>query len=242
MRALMAHMGVLLIVSSWGYAQAAKEPAPKAPASQPATTTAPGQGLQGEYRILASVVHLTASQQVMLGDLARQRAKAMEDWDKAHADETTRLRLSLRQARVAKDEQAQQRLGEALGVLESQREALRQQHEAKIEQLMTADQRLAWEQFRLRRMAMRRFQRARLSEEQVQRLEQICSQMAGQVLAVESWEARQQLRNRCLESIAQQVLTLDQRQALESPIQRHRGSRPAPAGVEAVPGPGQNEP
>lgn len=205
--------------------------------SEPAQATQPADRFRGEYAIMASTLNLSESQRGSLTAILEQHEEAVDQWEQTSGDKATRLGLDLRQARQAKDEPLQQKLIAQIDELKAQRTELQVQKEAKIQVLLSPEQRLTWETFRLRREAMRRYKRAQLSQDQIVRVEQMCSLSASQVVLAPDGSARKQIRDKVFSDMSMQVLTPDQRAVLEAPVQRHHGDRPVAANVDSVPGP-----
>ena len=244
MRHVAAMLCVLVVLSGLVWAQrvpSSQSAPPSTATSKPSAVSQPASQLKGEYGIMASVAKLGADQRESVAQVVAQREKALADWDKANMEKSNGLELDLRQARRLADEPGQQRIQEAILQLAAQRTALDQQYDDRMYQIMNSEQRLAWEGFVLTRMAKAKFRRARLSNAQLQQLQELSKQSASQAASPQSALQRRQMHDTFLEQVSQQILTLEQRQAMQAPVRRHQGSRPAPA-AGGIPGPREAQP
>jgi Spy/CpxP family protein refolding chaperone len=204
---LFAGLSVLL---ASGVARAAPGDAPAGAQTGPASK-APA-ALRGEWAILAAELQLTDDQKAKLLSRLTAYAEASAGWDKQYGEK-------MKAAREAKD-------ANAVRALTQSQENLAADRDADVQALLTADQKVKWEGFKLYRAEMLALRRANPSDDQKAKVRDLCD-AAGKEFAGLKAEKDLQAARAKLRQAALDVLTPEQQETLK----RASASQPAARGA-----------
>lgn len=201
---------------------------------------APPSALRGEYAIMASECKLSDEQKAQLEVAVKAKADATGAWDKANATKLEDLRKQQADAREKKDADALKRIAGEMKALTDERAKIETEQQAAIVGVLTADQRTAWEGFKIYRQAMARFKRAELTDEQTAKVRALCDQAGKDLAAVQGDAAavrkgQADIQKKLAASIEADVLTAEQREKLKAPPppKPEKPKAPAPEAKEA---------
>jgi len=192
----------------------AQEEKPKGKAKAPAKAAS---GLQGYYAVIASELQLTDDQRKQLAASLAARSDAMKKWDDEHGAKLTQLSDAQKKAREAKDKEATKQAGDELKKLRETRAAIEDQGKAKLQEILTADQRRHLQGYNLYVGTMIRLSKAQLTDAQKVRAKAI-SLETGKALDLDiDAKALDKVKLDLASRIETELLTAEQREALAKP-------------------------
>jgi len=194
---------------------------------QDAKTEKKSSGLRGEYAILVAECDLTAEQKAKLKAKVEARKWAMAKWQQAYGDKAAELKKAMKEAKEAGNEGKANSLGRELKALSAERRRLHEKTMADIYAILTPEQKTTWAGFRLYRQAMRWCKRAGLSDEQQATIRKMADATAKQLAHAADEKAERQITTALRKKIEQNVLTAEQREALEKKPRKERPEKGA---------------
>jgi RNA polymerase-binding transcription factor DksA len=139
---------------------------------------------------------------------------ALDTWDKENADKLSAAQADMKKAREAKDKTAAKTAMEAMRTLTDARAKLKADKEGDLMSVLTADQKLAWEAYKLCYMVSETYRNAALTDDQLPQVKSLCADAAKQIVAAQDDAAKAQIRTNLLEDVKAKVLTDKQREGL----------------------------
>lgn len=196
--------------------QAAEEAATKPATQADSKVVLP----KGYWSIMASELKLSDDVRAKIAD----KLQPLEDWDKANS--AKREELSKRNPAASDEEVAKQR--EQRRALEQERTKLFEKAKADVMNVLTAEQRTAWQSAELYNGVSQRLTPLGLTEAQVKQAKELAAPFAKQLQEVkDAPDKAREIRAAYVKEITTKVLTEDQRKKLESMPERRGGDRPA---------------
>jgi hypothetical protein len=230
-------LSVVAILLAAGTALAAEEGKAKAPKPK---EKAPPSALRGEYAILASQCQLSDEQKARLEAAVKAGDEARKTWEQANATKADDLKKQQAEAREKKDADALKRIGAEMKALTAERTAIQARQQADILAVLTSDQRITWEGFRLYRQAMGRYKRLEPAQEQTAQMRALCNQAGKDILALQGDESairkgQAEIQKKLAAAIESDVLTAEQREKLKVPPPKPEKPKAPPAEAKATP-------
>jgi len=182
-------------------------------------------GLRGEYAILASQCNLTEEQKEQVAAKVQARKKALAEWDKAHGDKFADLKKAIKEAKGAGNKEEGKRLRNEQKALKAERRRLDEQTMAEVYAVLTPDQKVTWKGFRLYRRMMRRYKKTGLTEAQEATIRKMAGATAKKLADADDEKAERKAAVALRKDIKQEVLTAEQREALEKKPAKKRGKK-----------------
>lgn len=204
-------MLLLVLVALPVVAMAQDEEKPKAKAKSKAKSA---DGLQGYYAIVASELQLSAEQRKQLGASLGDRNEAMKKWDAEHGAKLAELTAAEKKAKEAGDDAAAKQAGDELKKLRQSRIAIEDGGKAKLQAVLTPEQRSHLQGYNLYVGAMTRFSKAQLTDAQKVRAKAI-SLETGKALSLDiSTKDLNKAKADLAARIEKEILTDEQRQVM----------------------------
>ena len=176
----------------------------------------PKSALRGEYAIMASELKLTQEQQAKFVETIKAQSEAK----KALVEKAAPIKKELAEARKAKDKDKVKELGAKLKELQGDPKA----DKAAIMALLSDEQKAAWAGFELYRNALRKFGKAKLTDDQKKAARDICT--TSDVKLTGDRKADAAALKALTEKISTNVLTDEQRTAM-APKPKVKKDKPA---------------
>jgi len=203
---LLCVMMALAFVAGPVLGQDADKPKRKKPAREKkARVRKPKSVIRGEYAIMVSELKFTDDQKTKLIEII----KAQNESKKAMAEAAKPLKAEMVEAKKAGNKERTKELSKKLRELRPDAKAQR----AKIEALLTAEQKADWARFNLYRNACRKFGRAKLTDDQKKAARDLC--YASDVKLTGDKKADNAAIRALTDKIAADVLTDAQREAIK---------------------------
>ncbi len=194
---------------------AAPDKAKKADAKKAKTAKKPKSIAKGEYAIMIKYLAIEGDQLAAFNTAVQARNEASAAWKAKHADKLAQLKEAGKSdnADAAKAAKAEMRKLKA-----EEREVI-DAHRDKIFAVLTPDQRVTWQGFNFYRGAMTKFSKAKLTEEQSQKVRALAASASKEhgLLKDDKRKTRDAVVRPLYERIEKEVLTDDQRAALAKP-------------------------
>lgn len=210
MRVFMLICGLTLV------ALALLAPAARAAVKKPA--------LYGEFAQMVKELKLTGEQADRVTARARQLAADLNEWDAKNKETIDKLAAELKAAREAKDKMAVKQANANMAAARVGRVAIDSAGRKEILALLTPEQQQAWKLYQFQTAVLKRFTRAKLTNEQTAKVNTMSEAALKEIEALPATDrkGRTQLQVKLLSAIETDVLTDEQRAALTAP-------KPAPA-------------
>lgn len=187
-------------------------PALAAKADKPAKEKgAKGAILKGEFAIMASELKLTDDQKAQLAEKVKAKEEAAAKWDAANGEKLKALMETAKKAKEAGDKAASKRAAEELKALRDDQEKATADAEAAIMGALTPEQKAQWDGFKVYRVAMMRFKKCNLTDEQTAKVKAACQDAAKSITPETKAKATQELYKK----IEETILTAEQKPLLE---------------------------
>jgi len=176
----------------------------------------PKSALRGEYAIMASETKLTDEQKVKFIEILKAQSEAK----KALAEKAAPIKKDLAEARKAKDKDKIKELSAKLKELRGDPKA----GKAAIMAILSDEQKAAWASFTVYRNALRKFGKAKLTDDQKKAARDICT--TSDVKLTGDKKADAAAVKALIEKISTSVLTDEQRTAM-APKPKVKKEKPA---------------
>lgn len=187
------------------------------PAKEPAATK--GSPIRGYYAIMASVCKLTDEQKTQFEEKIKARSEALKAWDDgADGQKVAELKKKLSDIPREKREERGE-LAKQLKPLEAGRAKIEKETRDAILAILTPEQRVLWDGQQLYTQRMRGLGRAKLTDEQKEKVRELCQQTAKAISELPEKERRgkvKELEKQLSAKIDQEVLTAEQREAMKA--------------------------
>lgn len=218
---LAAVSAIVLSPAMVAYAQDAGADKPKAKADKPkADKGAKKDALKGEYGIMASVLQLTDEQKAKLKDALEAEKKAVEEWNtSADGRKLADLEKAAKEARTAGNKEESKKLAEQIKPLAAARRKLQAEKQAAVLAILTAEQKIQWESFKLNRQLMGRYKKLNLTQDQEKQVKELCDAAAKEVAGATDRKAQSAVTKRLQADVEAKVLTDAQREELKKAAQ-----------------------
>ena len=175
----------------------------------------PKSALHGEYAIMASELKLTDEQKTKFIETVKAQSEAR----KALAEKAAPIKKEMAEARKAKDKEKCKELAAKLKELHGDSKA----DKAAIMAILSDEQKAAWAGFEVYRNALRKFGRAKLTDDQKKAIRDICTK--GDVKLTGDKKADSAALKGLIEKISADVLTDEQRKAM-APKPKEKRDKP----------------
>ena len=179
------------------------------------------QAEQNEYDLLVTECKLTDSQQAKLKAKIKAKEEAVAAWNTANAQKIKAAEDAVAAARSGGEADARKTAGTAMRALNTERAAATADADAAILTVLTAEQKAAWEAFKLYQNIMRRYKKAALTDEQSAKVKAACAVASKELGAVEddgderaARKAKSAVEGKLRWAIEALVLTPEQREAV----------------------------
>lgn len=182
-------------------------------------------GNLGEYSILMSTVDANEQLKARITETAKANQEAMKAWEQANGEKMKDLQKRMGDAKTAGDAEGLKKLQAEQKELLAGRESIRKEGWGKIMGMLSAEQKQKWETFQFKRNLLRRLAKAKVTDEQKPKIEALISEAAPAIQAASDEKEKGKLMGELLKKIQEQVLTEEQKAALQA--------KPAPRGEHA---------
>ncbi|MDY6913777.1 MAG: Spy/CpxP family protein refolding chaperone [Planctomycetota bacterium] len=172
----------------------------------------PKAALCGEYALMVKKLDLTDKQQADLKKLVRTKKAALAAWDKENGKRCKELHKACK----AGDPKAQKDAKKQLRTLAAERKKIEKRHAARIQRILTPEQKTRWKGFQLYRSVTARLCKVKLTDAQKADIEQralLVSKKTAQLPSADK-KGRKQARARLYKDVVKEVLTEQQRQEI----------------------------
>jgi Spy/CpxP family protein refolding chaperone len=187
------------------------------------------KGLKGEYAIMVKILEMDEDQQAKLKQAVADRRAALAAWQKGpNGAKYQDLRKAYAEARKAGKKDELKQLREQMKSLQQERARLMAEQSAKIQALLTPEQKLKWSGFTLYRDCMRRYKRLNPKEDQTKLVREMCAAAAKELGDKSDRKARGAAMRKLQKDIEEKVLDDAQREELKKkPVRKPREKKPA---------------
>jgi Spy/CpxP family protein refolding chaperone len=159
--------------------------------------------LKGYYAMMASQLKLSAEQQTKLAAIAEESSQAGKKWEEQNGEKLKQLKVAAKGSDAAAAEKAKTELK----TLDEEREKLKDQTEAKINDLLTPDQRIGWASSKLYLGASMSFSKAALTDAQKDQIRKLCDEAAKTQASATDKKSDSALKAELRKEITDKVLT-----------------------------------
>lgn len=164
--------------------------------------------------LMTKELKLSDADQAKVKEKVDALTAALATCDKENADKLAAAEADAKKARQAKDKAGAKTAMESIRSLQDARAKVKADKEGDLMSVLTADQKLAWEGYKLFYAASETFRQLALTDEQLTKLRSLCNDAAKQVVAAQDDATKAQLRSKLIADATAQVLTDDQRTKL----------------------------
>jgi Spy/CpxP family protein refolding chaperone len=184
---------------------------------------------------MAEACGLLPEQRAKISLKLRTREQILADWNRTKGDKLAAARRALAGAVSSKNAVAEAKAREELEALEKDKAENAAKADAAILGVLTTQQKVTWESYKLFKDLTALFRNARLTEEQLPKIRRICGDASGQpqkfkVDAQTLEQARKDRLERCFNRVMETVLTPEQRQAMGSETPAKKADEPKTTG------------
>jgi len=183
-------------------------------------------GVRGEYAILVAECGLTDEQKEQVQAKIQATKEAIAQWEQEHGEKAKELQKAMKEAKEAGNKEEMKRLGQELKTLMTERRRLQQTMTGVLE-VLTPEQRTKWAGFRLYRQMMMRYKKVGLTEEQTAKVREMANAAAKELGDPSDEKAARKAAVTLREDVEQNVLTAEQREALEKKPRKERPEKGA---------------
>ena len=181
--------------------------------------------LWGMHAHMVKVCNLTEDQQKQIAELNDLRQKARKEFEAENTEKIKTLKAQIAEARKNKDEKALEEARTQLSDLLLKRKEINTQWRAKIMAVLTPEQKVQWDRYQIRLSVMRRFKKAKLTDEQAAEVKAAYAKFMTDV-DLSDKEARREALQKLTDYIRAEILTDAQRAATTRPVKKTT-TRPA---------------
>lgn len=188
-------------------------------ASTKADKAAGGAKLSGYYGIMAKEAELSEEDKAKLAPIVEARTKALADWDAQNGAKMEEANKRRAEAKAAGKKEEADKARAEYNQLRGAKQALEEEHDAKIQGALTPEQQVKWQRGGLYQGVMRKYKAAELTEDQKAKAKDLCQAAAQDIqkLPNKSKEAVTPIKDKLNKDIEAQVLTDAQRATLAQP-------------------------
>ncbi len=200
----------------------------------------PKSGIRGQYAILAKECKLTPEQRAQLEVILKEHQAKLTEWEKQNGAKLKELQKAVKEARAAKDKEKHKALTGQVWVLKKQRSELAAARQKAVMALLTPEQKEAWAVYQLYQNVVRRFRKAKLTDDQKAKIKALCSPAVKDLAKLDpkDGKGRNRIVNELRKKVMDEVLTEQQREQLKAQQKPDKEKRPKkPAKSEEGKGP-----
>jgi len=213
-RPLLALLAIVFMSTMTVAAEGDKPKATTAESDKPKAKAKKDDGLQGYYSIIAKELSFTEDQKKQLQAAVVERNAELKKWDEANAAKVTELTEAEKKAKEANDAAGAKKAGDELKTLKKSRTVIEDGTKAKLQSLLTAEQKSHLQGYNLYVGAMTKFSKAELTEEQKNKVKTIALE-AGKGLSPDlKGKDLTKPRDELAAKVEKDVLTQTQRDTL----------------------------
>jgi ribulokinase len=163
-----------------------------------------------------------------LTEKAQALTATLKDWDTKNKEKIDKLVADQKAARQAKDKAALKQISADLATARSERVALEKAGRKEIMDLLTPEQQQAWTLYQLQNSVLKQFARAKLTDEQVAKIKDLCVAAQQEMAAVPADDAKghAKVKAKLIKSVQEQVLTDAQREAMKAAPKNKAADKP----------------
>jgi len=171
-------------------------------------------------------------QKEKLAEMARERQRTLQEWDKANGPRLAAARQGLASAVTAHKADQVKIFRDEVDMLEKERADTVAKIDHDIMGVLTTQQRTDWDAYRLDRDLLEKFQSLGLTDDQLKKTQKICSDVASLpvpafVDAEAEAKAGKDAFDKAFNLVYTTVLTQDQRDAFQGNAPPDKGEKPA---------------
>ncbi|MBE3097619.1 MAG: hypothetical protein IMZ44_10910 [Planctomycetes bacterium] len=191
------------------------------------------EAIEAEAALMIAECKLTAEQQATLKEKVKAKTDALEEWLKANGEKLKAAQDAAKAARSGTDAAAKKKAGDDLRALEAARDQALAQADTAVLAALTAEQKEAWDGFKLYQTTIARYKKANPSEEQIAKIKAVCAAGAKELASVQdddkkAKQAKSAVPLKLRFAIEEAILTPEQRATVPPP-------RGGPGKTEAPP-------
>jgi Spy/CpxP family protein refolding chaperone len=180
------------------------------------------EAVEAEAVQMVAECKLTAEQQATLKEKVKAKTDALEEWLKANGEKLKAAQDAAKAARSGADAAAKKKAGDDLKALEAARDQALAQADTAVLAVLTAQQKEAWDGFKLYQTTIARYKKANLAEEQIAKIKAVCAAGAKELASVEgddrkAKQAKSAVPLKLRFAIEEAILTAEQRATLPPP-------------------------
>ena len=172
-----------------------------------------GGEIRGEYAILASECGLTDAQKELLAAKLKASKEATDKWEQENGQKAKDLQAKMKAAKEAGNAEEAKGIAQELKTLLAERARLTEGNMTAVYDMLTPEQKVKWNGFKLYRVAMMRYKKLELTEDQTAKVRALADETAKGVDPTDEKAAKKAMTT-LAEKIEQDVLTPEQRENL----------------------------
>lgn len=172
--------------------------------------------LRGEWAIMASELKLGDEQKAKLTEAVTAVETARSDWNKANGAKLEELNKAQKAARDANDKTKAKEISDQITALKVEQTKAIAAAEAKIQDVLTPEQKAQWQGFVVYRNLLSRFRKAELTDEQKTKVKAVAAEGAKQMATAGDAKAKSAL-SKSLEKQVTELLTPEQVAKMKAP-------------------------
>jgi len=180
------------------------------------------EAVEAEAALMVAECKLTAEQQATLKEKVKAKIDALEEWLKANGEKLKAAQDAAKAARSGADAAAKKKAGDDLKALEAARDQALAQADTAVLAVLTAEQKEAWDGFKLYQTTIARYKKANPSEEQIAKIKAVCAAGAKELASVQdddrkAKQAKSAVPLKLRFAIEEAILTAEQRATVPPP-------------------------
>jgi hypothetical protein len=168
---------------------------------------------------MANVVDMDEQHREKLAKVVADHAETIKARRKATHEQEKALKSQLDAARDANDKDKMAEVKNQMAELRKGQEALNDQRDKAIDEIMTEEQKQTWADFQVARQVARSLRKVKLTEEQTASLQKLCQGAGSELAAAEDRKASKAVIDSYRDKAIAEILTDEQKEQLQ-PKQR----------------------
>jgi len=181
-------------------------------------------GLRGEYAILASECNLTPEQKEQLAAKLKASKEAVEAWEQQNGQKVKDLQAKMKAAKEAGNTDEAKTIAQEVKTLLTDRARLAEGNMDAVLAMLTPEQKVKWNAFRLYRAAMQKYKRLGLSEDQTAKVRALADETAKASDPADEKAAKTAMMT-LAEKVEKDILTAEQREGLSKKPEKPEGAK-----------------
>lgn len=173
-------------------------------------------GLRGEQAQMVEQAKLSPEQVKQLEEKVQAKQTALEEWKKTNADKMTELKNQIKEAGA--DKEKVKALKDQMAAIEAQKAEIEKKYDADVDSILTAEQKVAWNGFKLYRTTMGKYAKAKLTADQEAKIREMAAAAAKDMPA--QGKEKEEAMGKFYKSVEEQVLTPEQREMFQKPAKK----------------------